>query len=75
MPPPSLRIRGGREKKLFRPSPSWSRPAFFRGREEVTLPRSSFVRDRRIYRSTPSPFWSQTFQILDNKETSDLASL
>lgn len=30
MPPPPVRIRGGGGKKLFHPSPSWPRPAFFR---------------------------------------------
>lgn len=75
MPPPPVRIRGGGGKKLFHPSPSWPRLAFFRKGRGAILPRSPFVRDRSIYRSTPSPFWSQTFHILGNKETSDSSFL
>lgn len=75
MPPPPVRIRGGGGKKLFHPSPSWPRPAFFRKGRGAILPRSPFVRDRSIYRSTPSPFWSQTFHILGNKETSNSSFL
>lgn len=70
MPPPSLRIRGreGRKKKNF----STKLATFFfggEGRFAATLPRGSFVRDRRIYRSTlpPPSLWSQIFLIIEKR--------